>query len=150
MSSIVKYACEELGGAEIECIVVDGEPWFKFLPVAKVLGFDTKDARSKALSRHIHDDDKKTFEALVSDGRVAKNGNPTVSVSGLNFVNESGLYTLIFGSSKAEAKVFKRWVTSEALPDIGASSTDFCDFRASPSPGDRHHPRQVIGITRAR
>ncbi|WP_051305075.1 BRO family protein [Chitinilyticum litopenaei] len=33
-------------------------------------------------------------------------------------VNESGLYSLILGSRKAEAKKFKRWVTSEVLPTI--------------------------------
>lgn len=34
------------------------------------------------------------------------------------FVNESGLYSLILGSRKKEAKVFKKWVTSEVLPSI--------------------------------
>ena len=33
-------------------------------------------------------------------------------------MNESGLYALIFGSKKHEAKVFKQWVCSEVLPSI--------------------------------
>nr|WP_278617479.1 BRO family protein [Planktothrix agardhii] len=33
-------------------------------------------------------------------------------------VNESGLYSLILGSRKKQAKVFKRWVTGEVLPSI--------------------------------
>ena len=33
-------------------------------------------------------------------------------------VNEPGLYTLVLGSRKAEAKRFKRWVTHEVLPSI--------------------------------
>lgn len=33
-------------------------------------------------------------------------------------VNESGLYALVFKSRKPEAKVFRRWVTSEVLPTI--------------------------------
>lgn len=33
-------------------------------------------------------------------------------------VNESGLYSLIFKSRKAEAKRFKKWVTAEVLPTI--------------------------------
>ncbi|MCL2328941.1 MAG: hypothetical protein FWC39_10595 [Bacteroidetes bacterium] len=33
-------------------------------------------------------------------------------------VNESGLYALIFQSSKPEAKTFRKWVTSEVLPAI--------------------------------
>lgn len=34
------------------------------------------------------------------------------------FINESGLYSLILGSKKQEAKIFKKWVTSEVLPSI--------------------------------
>ena len=117
MNQIVKYTCAELN-AEIECVLVKGDPWFKFLQVAKVLGFDSKDVRSKALSRHVHDDDKTTLKDMVSNGLVDKNGNLDGSVSNVNYVNESGLYALIFGSSKPEAKVFKRWVTSEVLPSI--------------------------------
>lgn len=44
-----------------------------------------------------------------------------------NFVTESGLFSLILGSRKAEAKAFKKWVTSEVLPSIrkhGAYLTD--------------------------
>lgn len=41
------------------------------------------------------------------------------SLSGeTNFVTESGLYSLILGSRKHEAKKFKRWVTHEVLPSI--------------------------------
>lgn len=35
-----------------------------------------------------------------------------------NIVNESGLYSLILGSRKQEAKQFKRWITHEVLPTI--------------------------------
>lgn len=34
------------------------------------------------------------------------------------FINESGLYSLIFGSKLESAKRFKHWVTSEVLPSI--------------------------------
>lgn len=34
------------------------------------------------------------------------------------FINESGLYSLIFNSQLPTAKKFKRWVTSEVLPQI--------------------------------
>lgn len=34
------------------------------------------------------------------------------------FVTESGLYTLILGSEKPQAKAFKRWVTHEVLPAL--------------------------------
>jgi prophage antirepressor-like protein len=34
------------------------------------------------------------------------------------FINESGFYSLILTSKKSEAKLFKKWVTSEVLPSI--------------------------------
>ena len=40
-------------------------------------------------------------------------GNPNKII-----INESGLYSLIFGSQLPTAKKFKRWVTSEVLPSI--------------------------------
>ncbi len=39
MNQIVKYACGELGGAEISCLTVKGEPWFKGIEVAAVSGY---------------------------------------------------------------------------------------------------------------
>lgn len=36
----------------------------------------------------------------------------------MNFVNEEGLYDCIFDSRKPEAKMFRKWVTSEVLPSI--------------------------------
>ncbi|MFM7984187.1 MAG: Bro-N domain-containing protein, partial [Candidatus Fonsibacter sp.] len=39
------------------------------------------------------------------------------------FINEPGLYSLILRSEKQEAKVFKRWVTSEVLPSIRQHGT---------------------------
>ena len=42
-------------------------------------------------------------------------------------VNEPGLYTLVIGSRKPEAKFFKRWITHEVIPAIrkhGAYMTD--------------------------
>ena len=33
-------------------------------------------------------------------------------------VNEAGLYSLVLGSRKPEAKAFKRWITHEVLPTI--------------------------------
>ena len=33
-------------------------------------------------------------------------------------VNEPGLYTLVLGSRKPEARAFKRWITHEVIPSI--------------------------------
>lgn len=36
----------------------------------------------------------------------------------VNVVNESGLYSLIFESTKPEAEQFKKWITTEVIPSI--------------------------------
>jgi hypothetical protein len=36
----------------------------------------------------------------------------------VNYINESGLYSLILGSKLPKAKEFKHWITSEVLPSI--------------------------------
>ena len=39
------------------------------------------------------------------------------------FVNEDGMYDVIFDSRKPEAKKFRKWVTSEVLPTLRKSGT---------------------------
>ncbi len=46
-----------------------------------------------------------------------------------NFINESGLYTLILRSNKLEAKLFKKWVTSEVIPEIRKTGTYSLEYR---------------------
>ena len=53
------------------------------------------------------------------EGDVAKCDTPTQSGTQLmTYVNESGLYSLIFGSKLEQAKCFKHWVTKDILPAI--------------------------------
>ena len=43
------------------------------------------------------------------------------------FINESGLYSLLFGSRLESNKVFKRWVTKDVLPSIRKTGRyDYC------------------------
>lgn len=54
-----------------------------------------------------------------------------------NFVNEDGLYDVILDSRKAEARRFRKWVTSEVLPSIrrhGAYMTENAIERALSEP----------------
>ena len=71
--------------------------------VAKALGYDQA---SKAILRHVDEDDCTKHTLIDSLGRSQ------VAI----FINESGLYALVLSSKLPQAKVFKHWVTSEALP----------------------------------
>ena len=82
----------------------DGLLWLEANQVCKALEYANP---RTALANH------------VDEGDVLKQDTPTESgIQTKNFVNESGLYALIFGSKKESAKTFKRWVTSEVLPTI--------------------------------
>lgn len=48
---------------------------------------------------------------------------------GVTVINEAGLYSAIMGSTKDEAKRFKRWVTHEVLPSIRKTGS----YSAKPS-----------------
>ena len=99
-------------------LTINNEPWFKGADVAKALGYSNV---RDYLIKHVDDEDKclinlnKYNTVANCDGNVllSERGNPNVT-----FINESGLYALIFGSKLPSAKTFKRWVTSEVLPQI--------------------------------
>lgn len=92
-------------GVELRVIDIDGEPWFVATDVCAALGYVNG---RHAVATHVHDDDRNTV--VLSDGIP---GNPNKTA-----VNESGMYALIFGSTLAKARDFKRWVTHEVLPQI--------------------------------
>ncbi len=81
----------------------DMEPWFVASDVCAALTIGNS---RMALDRL--DDDEKGVSSIDTLG-----GKQDMAV-----VNESGLYSLILGSRKPEAKRFKRWVTHEVLPSI--------------------------------
>ena len=89
---------------EIRSTVVDGEPLFVAKDVCEVLELSKyRDAVARL------DDDERGRPVIV-DTLSGKQSMATV--------NESGLYALIFQSRKPEAKVFRKWVTKEVLPNI--------------------------------
>lgn len=79
------------------------EPWFVASEICDVLELDNV---SMAIDRL--DQDEKDLISIDTLGGTQKK----------ICVNESGLYTLILGSRKMEAKAFRKWVTSEVLPSI--------------------------------
>jgi prophage antirepressor-like protein len=79
----------------------DGEPWFVAADVCAAMTISTEQTRRL-------DDDEKGLRTVQTPGGQQE----------MVTINESGLYSLILTSRKAEAKRFKRWVTREVLPSI--------------------------------
>ncbi|WP_141500950.1 phage antirepressor [Paenibacillus luteus] len=90
-------------GNEVRTVLVEGEPWFIAKDVCTVLEVNNV---GQALTRL--DADEKA-DVILNDGSQGRN---------FSAVSESGLYSLILGSRKPQARAFKRWVTSEVLPSI--------------------------------
>lgn len=92
----------EFEGRQVRVVTDEhGEPWFVAADVLNTLTLDRK-----ALERL--DDDEKGVSSVHTPGGAQE----------MTTVNEPGLFGLVLGSRKLEAKRFKRWVTHEVLPAI--------------------------------
>ena len=81
-----------------------GQPFFVGKDVAEALGYSNP---RKAMLDHVDNDDKGVTKCDTLGGQQS-----------FTVINESGLYSLVLASKLPQAKVFKRWVTSEVLPQI--------------------------------
>lgn len=88
---------------ELRTLLVGDQPWFVATDVALALEY----AEAKDMTRNL-DEDEKGRQIVPTLG-----GDQEMLV-----INESGLYSAILRSRKAEAKRFKKWVTAEVLPAI--------------------------------
>lgn len=104
-NNIKVFENQEFGS--VRTIIIEGEPWFVGKDVAKALGYGIGKSLANAVANHVSDDDKGVTEMMTPGGK-----------QNVVIINESGLYALIFSSKLESAQKFKRWVTSEVLPDI--------------------------------
>ncbi|CAK1250955.1 BRO family protein [Fructobacillus fructosus] len=102
MNEVTKFNFES---NEVRTVLIDNEPWFVGRDVAKTLGY--KDV-TNAMKTHVEDDEKMGWQITT----------PSRGKQNVIAINESGVYSLIFGSKLDSAKRFKKWVTSEVLPSI--------------------------------
>ena len=101
-NQIIEFTNEQFG--KIRTTLIDGEPWFIGKDAADALGYSNpRDAI------RVHVDAEDIAAVVIHDGSQRRT---------VNAINESGLYSLILSSKLPNAKVFKRWVTSEVLPTI--------------------------------
>ena len=84
----------------VRTVLIEDQPWFVATDVCEALGIQNV---TQAVAR-LDDDERSMFN-------IGRQGEACV-------INESGLYNLVLGSRKPEAKRFKKWVTAEVLPAI--------------------------------
>ena len=109
MDELQVFNNQEFG--QVRSLVINNEPWLVGKDVAEALGYDNP---SKAIRDHVEEEDKKMGVQNVTPyiiDSLGRKQHPT-------FINESGLYALVFSSKLPSTKKFKRWVTSEVLPAL--------------------------------
>lgn len=79
-----------------------GEPWFCLADVCKVLGL-----KQNGVVMRLE-------KGVISTEPLPTRGGTQMA----NFVSEDGLYDVILDSRKPSARAFRKWVTSEVLPQI--------------------------------
>lgn len=135
-SNLVKCFSNSDLGVNLTTILIDMEPWFIAKEVALTLGYVNT---NQAINDNVDERDQKMLScneckelfANITTSETLENtddfrgicGIPLenstyVNPRGMKFINESGLYDLVFASKRPEAKAFKRWVTTEVLPSI--------------------------------
>ena len=85
---------------EVRTVVKDNEPWFVAADVCRALELSNPTMATDRL-----DEDERSKFNLGRQGEAV-------------IINEPGLYSLVLGSRKPEARAFKRWITHEVIPSI--------------------------------
>ena len=104
MSTEIKIFKNEMFGEVRTLTNEQGETFFVGKDVAQALGYSNT---RKALQDHVDDEDKGVTKRDTLGG-----------IQQMVVINESGLYSLVLSSKLPQAKEFKRWITSEVLPQI--------------------------------
>lgn len=103
MNDLTIFKNEDFG--EVRTVILNDEIWFVAKDVCSILEIQNT---------------TQALESLDSDERsMFKIGRQGES----NIINESGLYALIIKSRKPEAKRFRKWITSEVIPQIRKTGT---------------------------
>ncbi|MED5545658.1 MAG: BRO family protein [Pseudomonadota bacterium] len=131
MSALLAYQFDE---EPVRVIMLDGEPWFIANDLCRVLGINN--ARM-ALTRL--DDDEKGVSSTDTLG-----GQQEMSI-----ISESGMYALVLGSRKPDARRFRKWVTSEVLPALRRTGRyQLTELEpAPPQATDLDPPRMLAGVS---
>ncbi|MBQ3970303.1 MAG: phage antirepressor KilAC domain-containing protein [Clostridia bacterium] len=86
--------------------MIDNEPWFVLKDVCVVLEMGAN--RAGEIVKRLEKDE---YDSIGLTDSLGREQNAYI-------INESGLYSVILRSDKPQAKPFRKWVTSEVLPDI--------------------------------
>jgi prophage antirepressor-like protein len=102
-------------GIKFAFVIVGDIIYFRAKEIAEYLGYSNP---RKAIRDHVDPDDRKTLRELFWGNDSFPHKKYTSQELEAIYITEAGLYQLIFGSKKEEAKEFKKFVTHDLLPNL--------------------------------
>ena len=120
MNQISNLECPYIENVQISCMMVDGEPWFKGIEVAKALEYKN---HSNTVNTKVPLKFRSTLQFLLSRSGLPKSGRPDANELKTSWINEAGLYKLVLKSTMKQAEVFQDWICAEVLPSIRKTGT---------------------------
>lgn len=118
------------GDQPVRVVTIDGEPWFVLADLTRVLGL--RQFRTDRLDN-----------ALIRNHPIADSMG---RIQQATIVSEPGMYEVVIRSDKPEAAAFRRWITSEVLPQIRKTGS----YSATPQLSEDQIVQQALAITAAR
>ena len=107
----INYKNKKLN-VEINCYIdEENEIWFRGKEIALMLGNDSNTKR--VIRKRVDVNDKKMI-----DFEIQISGKDYKTTQKCFFINESGLYSLIYSSKGFNVKELRRWITKKVLPSI--------------------------------
>lgn len=114
----------------VRTVLIDGEPWFVLADLTRVLGL--RQFRTDRLA-----------DGVIRNHPIQDRLGRTQKVT---IVSEAGMYEVVIRSDKPEAAAFRRWITSEVLPEIRKTGS----YGAAPALTEDEIVHRALQITVAK
>lgn len=113
MNELQSFISKSFG--QVRGCIIDDIPYLVGKDIVSILGYSNI---SDTISKHVDEDDKIFINSKTQSQIAIEFDYKQLGQRGGWLINESGFYSLVFGSELPTAKQFKHWVTSEVLPQI--------------------------------
>ena len=122
MSSVMPFA---FNAVELYVVTVNGKHWTRAKDVCKALGYGENTKPKDVLKKHVSIENKQHQNQLK--GWVTANQPlnwPKNSQPSEYYLNEEGMYEVLFGSQQQKAKAFRKYCCNEMFPRIRKQLVD--------------------------
>lgn len=113
MNELQSFISKSFG--QVRGCIVNDIPYLVGKDIVSILGYSNI---SDTISKHVDEDDKILINSKTQSQIAIEFDYKQLGQRGGWLINESGFYSLVFGSELPTAKQFKHWVTSEVIPQI--------------------------------